>query len=104
MASTNEECKTTPRPGFEGICAHFNVPAKKGARVSFQGQPGTVTTARGLTVRVRLDGMSWSRPYLPDELQWLDEAPKAKDDGASSRTAHAPKTPALIGKAREAIA
>lgn len=76
-SSNNTERKTAPRSGFEDICAHFNVPAKKGARVYFQGQPGTVTTARGLMVRVRLDGMTWSRPYSPDELQWLDEEPPA---------------------------
>jgi len=51
MASTNEERKPAPRLDFEDICAQFNVPARKGARVNFQGQPGTVTTARGLMVR-----------------------------------------------------
>jgi hypothetical protein len=88
MATTNTELKMPPRLGFEDICAQFNVPAKKGARVVYQGQPGTVTTARGLMVRVRLDGMTWSRPYMPDELEWIDEvddgdeASKAKDDDA----------------------
>jgi len=56
---------------YEDIRKRFHVPARKGARVLVHGQPGTVTTVRGLTLRVRLDGMSWSRPYLPDELQWL---------------------------------
>jgi hypothetical protein len=85
MATTNTEPKMPPRLGFEDICAQFNVPAKKGARVVYQGQPGTVTTARGLMVRVRLDGMTWSRPYMPDELEWIgeaDEESKAKDDDA----------------------
>jgi hypothetical protein len=90
MATTNTELKMPQRLGFEDICAQFNVPAKKGARVVYQGQPGTVTTARGLMVRVRLDGMTWSRPYMPDELEWIDEdnggdeASKAKDDDASN--------------------
>ncbi|MDQ0035616.1 hypothetical protein J2W30_003384 [Variovorax boronicumulans] len=92
MASTNEERKPAPRLGFEDICAQFNVPARKGARVNFQGQPGTVTTARGLMVRVRLDGMSWSRPYAPDELEWLDEQSKAMEDGACDTCdAHRPQ-------------
>lgn len=56
---------------YEDIRKRFHVPARKGARVLVHGQPGTVTTVRGLTLRVRLDGMRWSRPYLPDELQWL---------------------------------
>lgn len=60
---------------FDDICRQFKVPARKGARVKYQGQAGTVTTARGLMVRVRLDGMSWSRPYAPGELSWQDSQP-----------------------------
>ncbi|WP_198085431.1 polysaccharide deacetylase [Variovorax sp. E3] len=56
---------------FNDIASRFQVPARKGARVTVQGKPGTVTTARGTMVRVRLDGMRWSRPYAPDDLQWL---------------------------------
>lgn len=67
---------------FDDICRQFNVPARKGARVDFRGQPGTVTTARGLMVRVRLDGMSWSRPYSPSELLWLDTEKTTKDESA----------------------
>ncbi|MET3494294.1 polysaccharide deacetylase [Variovorax boronicumulans] len=63
---------------FEDIRRRFDVPARKGARVEFQGQAGTVTTARGLMVRVRLDGMSWSRPYSPSELHWLDATPHTR--------------------------
>lgn len=63
---------------FEDIRNRFQVPARKGARVLAHGQPGTVTTVRGLTLRVRLDGMRWSQPYMPDELQWLPaDAPEA---------------------------
>ena len=65
---------------YEDIRKRFHVPARKGARVLVHGQPGTVTTVRGLTLRVRLDGMSWSRPYLPDELQWLP-APASEPQG-----------------------
>ncbi|MDZ4356551.1 MAG: polysaccharide deacetylase [Variovorax sp.] len=72
---------------YENIRKRFQVPARKGARVLVHGQPGTVTTVRGFTLRVRLDGMRWSRPYQPDELQWLPaDAPDAPDapeaDGA----------------------
>lgn len=63
---------------FDDIRRHFDVPARKGARVEFLGQAGTVTTARGLMVRVRLDGMTWSRPYSPNELLWLETSPEAK--------------------------
>lgn len=67
---------------YEDIRKRFHVPARKGARVLVHGQPGTVTTVRGLTLRVRLDGMSWSRPYLPDELQWLPApAPEPQGQG-----------------------
>ncbi|GER09838.1 polysaccharide deacetylase [Variovorax boronicumulans] len=69
---------------YEDIRKRFHVPARKGARVLVHGQPGTVTTVRGLTLRVRLDGMSWSRPYLPDELQWLPApAPEPQGQGQS---------------------
>ncbi|RIX72455.1 polysaccharide deacetylase [Acidovorax cavernicola] len=71
---------------YEDIRKRFHVPARKGARVLVHGQPGTVTTVRGLTLRVRLDGMTWSRPYLPDELHWLpDQAPEPAGEGASDR-------------------
>jgi hypothetical protein len=103
MATTNKNAKMPPRLGFEDICAQFNVPAKKGARVVYQGQPGTVTTARGLMVRVRLDGMTWSRPYMPDELEWIDEATRNRRRKTTTR-ATTTEAPALIGKAREAIA
>lgn len=73
---------------YDHICARFNVPAKKGARVRFKDHLGTVTTVRGLMVRVRLDGMKWSRPYVPSDLQWLD---------AEAESPSAPQQPPLRG-------
>lgn len=72
---------------YEEIRRSFQVPAKKGARVLAQGQPGTVTTVRGSILRVRLDGMTWSRPYSPSELQWL-EGSTQEVEGLSGRSDH----------------
>lgn len=74
---------------FENIRNRFQVPARKGARVRVHGQTGTVTTVRGLTLRVRLDGMRWSQPYMPDELQWLPaDAPEAPEPDGEAEGDH----------------
>lgn len=57
---------------YAHIRARYNVPAKRGARVEFRGQLGTVTSTSSAAVRVRMDGMSRSQPFAPDELRWLD--------------------------------
>jgi hypothetical protein len=57
---------------YEHIRARYNVPARRGARVEFQGQLGTVTSTSSAAVRVRMDGMTRSQPFAPDELHWLD--------------------------------
>ncbi|MGF6346579.1 hypothetical protein QF040_001292 [Variovorax sp. W2I14] len=57
---------------YAHIRARYNVPAKRGARVEFHGQLGTVTSTSSAAVRVRMDGMSRSQPFAPDELRWLD--------------------------------
>ncbi|MCR6475997.1 polysaccharide deacetylase [Variovorax sp. ZS18.2.2] len=57
---------------YAHIRARYNVPAKRGARVEFQGQFGTVTSSSSAAVRVRMDGMLRSQPFAPDELRWLD--------------------------------
>jgi len=74
---------------FENIRNRFQVPARKGARVLVRGQTGTVTTVRGLTLRVRLDGMRWSQPYMPDELQWLPvDAPEVPAADGTAEADH----------------
>jgi hypothetical protein len=62
---------------FEYIRKRFGVPAKRGARVEYQGKPGKVTSATafgpyGAQVSVRLDGAKHPFPYNPTDLKWLD--------------------------------
>lgn len=57
---------------YSHIRARYNVPARRGARVEFKGQLGTVTSTSSAAVRVRMDGMTRSMPFEPDELHWLD--------------------------------
>lgn len=66
---------------IEEIYAQFRVPVRRGARVEFQGKLGTITKVYGLAVRVRLDGMTLSRPYLLSELQWLDQEAREPQAG-----------------------
>lgn len=60
---------------YEAIRHQFNVPAKRGARVLVDGQPGAVTSVRGFVLRVKLDGGVYSRPFHPSELHWVPDAP-----------------------------
>jgi hypothetical protein len=69
---------------YEHIRARYNVPARRGARVEFRGQLGTVTSTSSAAVRVRMDGMTRSQPFAPDELHWLDVEGLARPDVAAS--------------------
>lgn len=51
----------------------YGVPAKRGARVVFDGQPGVITSCPGAYVRVRLDDHNHSVPAHPTwRMHYLD--------------------------------
>lgn len=41
------------------------VPAKRGLRVTVDGKPGIITSARGWNIMVRFDGLKFSTPCHP---------------------------------------
>lgn len=56
----------------EHVRAFYAVPAKRGGRVIFDGQPGTITGFAGPYLRVRLDGERQSVPIHPTwRVQYL---------------------------------
>lgn len=57
---------------FDYIRNYYGVPAKRGARVEYQGKLGTVTGTSGPHVTVKLDGSKLSFPYHPTDLRWLE--------------------------------
>jgi hypothetical protein len=66
---------------FEYIQRQYDVPAKRGARVIFKGQPGTITGVRGPHIRVRLDGEAKSDIYHPTwEMVYTGEQAETKRD------------------------
>lgn len=44
------------RGSADYIRRYYQVPAKRGARIRFRGQPGTIVGFRAQYLRVRLDG------------------------------------------------
>lgn len=56
---------------YEYIRTHYNVPCKYGARVEYNGKPGTVIGVINAYAKVRLDGDKKARPYHPADLTWL---------------------------------
>ena len=44
---------------------HYRVPAKRGARVRFDGRPGVITGSAGQYLYIRLDGEKRSEMYHP---------------------------------------
>jgi hypothetical protein len=66
------------------IRQYYGVPAKRGGRILFEGQPGVITSARGAGLRVRMDGEKRSIPIHPVwEVVYLAK------DGAEPRVWHA---------------
>lgn len=56
----------------EHVRTFYAVPAKRGGRVLFNGQPGTITGFTGPYLRVRLDGHSRPVPIHPTwRVQYL---------------------------------
>lgn len=60
------------------IREHYGVPAKRGARVLYrkghnQEGIGTITSARGARIMIRMDGQNRSGPYHPTwEMEYLE--------------------------------
>lgn len=58
---------------------YYRVPAKRGVRVLYtgdgRGEYGTILSARGGRLRIRLDGMKHAHPFHPTwELQYLTDS------------------------------
>lgn len=62
---------------MDWIRRHYRVPAKRGGRVEYTGdgkpELGTITSARGSQLRIRLDGHKHTHCFHPTwELRYLD--------------------------------
>lgn len=72
---------------MEYIRRAYNVPAKRGALVTFQGKPGVITGSRGAYLRIRLDGEKRAGIYHPTwEIEYIasdGEQPRDGGEGAS---------------------
>ena len=70
------------------IRRHYSVPAKRGARVEFDGQLGVITSCPGAYVRVRLDGQAHSVPVHPTwRMKYLTDAVESADQAAGDALA-----------------
>lgn len=49
----------------EWVREHYQVPAKRWMRITFQGKPGVITSFGRACLRVRLDGETRSIPCHP---------------------------------------
>lgn len=59
---------------FEYINRYYKVPAKRGGRVYYKGQPGTILAANGPHLRIRLDGQGYVGNYHPTyKLDYLND-------------------------------
>lgn len=60
--------------GLAYIRKLYGVPARRGARVEYDGQRGVITGAINAHVRIRLDGETKSRIYHPTwKIKYLPE-------------------------------
>lgn len=50
---------------FEYIQRTYRVPAKRGGRILYKGQPGTILATKGPYLRIRLDGQGYVGNYHP---------------------------------------
>lgn len=65
---------------LEYIREVYQVPAKKGGRVSAYGKPGTIIGARNQYLLIRLDEEKHSNPYHPThEIEYLVQAAVSPD-------------------------
>jgi hypothetical protein len=59
---------------MEYIRKYYNVPAKRGGRVDYQGRLGIITGSVNGYLRIRLDGEKHSRRYHPTwKIKYLSE-------------------------------
>jgi hypothetical protein len=65
---------------------YYGVPARRGARVEFDGQPGVITSCPGAYVRVRLDGQRCSVPAHPTRLMSVSFTEQAVRDRTKTVT------------------
>ena len=62
----------------------YRVPARRGGRVEYTGcgrrELGTITSAAGARLNIRLDGVKHAMPFHPTwELRYLDASASSKD-------------------------
>ncbi|WP_307969617.1 hypothetical protein [Salinispora arenicola] len=58
------------------IRRHYGVPARRGVRVIANGRPGTITSADGARLRIRLTGDTRSTVHHPTwRIQYPEAAP-----------------------------
>ena len=60
---------------FEYISEYYGVPAKRGQRVTWRGEPGKITSTEGPHIVVRLDGKKLRRVILhpkDDDLVYVE--------------------------------
>jgi hypothetical protein len=55
-------CGVSGQYSFDYVCRYYGVPARRGGRVTFRGEPGRITSGAGHYIRIRLDG--WKRSIL----------------------------------------
>jgi hypothetical protein len=55
---------------LEYIRNYYDVPAKRGKVVSYNGSLGVITGASGSHVKVRLEGQKNALPYHPSDLKY----------------------------------
>lgn len=61
---------------LEYIRKTYNVPAKRGAHVIANGEPGVITGARGAYLRIRVEGRKKIGFYHPTwEMQYSSQIP-----------------------------
>jgi hypothetical protein len=66
---------------FDYVRRTYNVPAKRGLRVTVDGRPGVITRGKGGYVMVRFDGLNHSRPCHPTWRFDYTPAPTRERDG-----------------------
>jgi hypothetical protein len=64
---------------FAYVRKYYGVPAKRGGRVEYTGcgksELGTITSANGAHLNIRLDGVKHTMPFHPTwKLRYLDAA------------------------------
>lgn len=73
---------------FDYIRKYYGVPAKRGGRVEYTGsnksELGTITSANGSHLNIRLDRFKHAMPFHPTcEIRYLDSA--QSEDASSKR-------------------